>query len=142
DRTTLTSQQSLPVHPWSTTIQWEMLRLLQGLAWLYNYEAHGTLADTALALALRLATTPEQRAYLWLHRGWLAATASPARQPNPGVASCARGEFLLEVQQARAHCTAATLARALQGVEALLQGDETLARKCFTQVPTVPEAPA
>src|SRR5262249_5621669 len=35
----------------------------------------------------------------------------------------------------------APLARALQGVEALLQGDEALARTCFGQVPTVPEAP-
>jgi hypothetical protein len=138
----LTALENLPLHTWSATIQGEMLRLLQGLAWLYNYEAHGTLADTALALALRLATTPEQRAYLWLHRGWLAATASPARQPNPGVASCARGEFLLEVQQARAHCTHAPLARALQGVEALLQGDEALAWTCFVQVLTVPEVPA
>ena len=46
------------------------------------------------------------------------------------------------MQQARAHCTHAPLARALQGVEALLQGDEALALTCFGQVPTVPEAPA
>ena len=138
----LTALENLPLHTWSATIQGEMLRLLQGLAWLYNHEAHGTLADTALALALRLATTPEQLAYLWLHRGWLAATASPARQSNLGVASCARGEVLLEVQRARAHCTHAPLARALRGVEALLQGDEVLALTCFVQMPTVPEAPA
>ena len=138
----LTALENLPLHTWSATIQGEMLRLLQGLAWLYNHEAHGTLADTALALALRLATTPEQRASLWLHRGWLAAMASPACQSNPGVASCARGEVLLEVQQARSHCVNAPLARALQGVEALLQGDEALALTCFVQAPTVPEAPA
>jgi tetratricopeptide (TPR) repeat protein len=137
----LTALENLPLHTWSATVQGEMLRLLQGLAWLYNHEAYGTLADTVLALALRLATTPEQRAYLWLHRGWLAATASAVSQSNPGVASCARGEVLLEVQQARAHCTHAPLARALQGVEALLQGNEALARTCFIQVPTVPEAP-
>src|SRR5262249_29290311 len=93
------------------------------------------------ALALRLATTPEQLAYLWLHRGWLAATTSLTRQSNAGLASCARGEILLEVQQARAHCTHAPLARVLRGVEALLQGDEALALRCFVQVPTVPEAP-
>jgi tetratricopeptide (TPR) repeat protein len=138
----LTALENLPLHTWSATIQGEMLRLLQELAWLYNHEAHGTLADTALALALRLATTPEQRAYLWLHRGWLAATTSPARQANPGAASCARGVLLLEVQRARAHCTYAALARALQGVEALFQGDEALALTCFVQMATVPEAPA
>jgi tetratricopeptide (TPR) repeat protein len=138
----LTAMENLPLHTWSATIQGEMLRLLQGLAWLYNHEAHGTLADTALALALRLATTPEQLAYLWLHRGWLAATASPASQPNPAVASCARGELLLEIQRARAHCANAPLARALHGVEALLQGDEVLAQACFAQVPAVPEVPA
>src|SRR5215471_5267678 len=138
----LTALENLPLHTWSATIQGEILRLLQGLAWLYSHEAHGALADTALALALRLATTPEQLAYLWLHRGWLAATVSPACQSNPGVASCAGGEILLEVQQARAHCTHAPLARVLQGVEALLQGDEALALMCFAQVPTVPEAPA
>ena len=138
----LTALENHPLHTWSATIQGEMLRLLQGLAWLYNHEAHSTLADTALALALRLATTPEQRAALWLHRGWLAATASPGHQSHPTVASCARGEVLLEVQQVRAHCAHAPLARALQGVEALLQGDEALALTCFVQVPTVPEAPA
>jgi tetratricopeptide (TPR) repeat protein len=138
----LTALENLPLHTWSATIQGEMLRLLQGLAWLYNHEAHGTLADTALALALRLATTPEQHAYLWLHRGWLAATTSLACQANPGAVSYARGVLLLEVQRARAHCTHAALARALQGVEALLQGDEALALTCFVQVATVPEAPA
>jgi len=137
----LTALENLPLHTWSAAIQGEMLRLLQGLAWLYNHEAHGTLADTALTLALRLATTPEQRAYLWLHRGWLVATVQPARQPDLGGLPCTRGEVLLEVQQARAHCTHIPLARALQGVEALLQGDETLALTCFAQVPTVPEAP-
>jgi tetratricopeptide (TPR) repeat protein len=137
----LTALENLPLHTWSATIQGEMLRLLQGLAWLYNHEAHGTLADTALALALRLATTPEQLAYLWLHRGWFVATTSLTRQSNAGLAPCARGEILLQVQQARAHCPHAPLARALQGVEALLQGDEALALTCFVQVPTVPEAP-
>src|SRR6266581_159966 len=138
----LTALENLPLHTWSATIQGEMLRLLQGLAWLYNHEVHGTLANTALALALRLATTPEQRAALWLHRGWLAATASPARQSNLGMASCARGELLLELQQARAHCADAPLASTLQGVEALLQDNEALALRCFAQAPTVPEAPA
>ena len=137
----LTALENLPLHSWSATIQGEMLRLLQGLAWLYNHEAHGTLADTALALALRLATTPEQRAYLWLHRGWLAASVSTASQPNPDIASCTRGELLLEVQRARAHCVNAPLARALQSVEALLQGDEALALTGFTQVLTAPEVP-
>src|SRR5207253_4148763 len=46
----LTALENLPLHTWSATIQGEMLRLLQGLAWLYNHEACGTLADTALAL--------------------------------------------------------------------------------------------
>jgi tetratricopeptide (TPR) repeat protein len=137
----LTALENLPLHTWSATIQGEMLRLLQGLGWLYSHEAYGTLADTALTLALRLATTPEQRAYLWLHRGWLAATMSPAYRANPGAASCARGVLLLEVQWARAHCTHAALACALQGVEALLLGDEALALTCFVQVATVPEAP-
>jgi tetratricopeptide (TPR) repeat protein len=136
-----TALENLPLHTWSATIQGEMLRLLQGLAWLYNHEACGTLAEAALILALRLATTPAQQAHLWLHRGWLAVTAPPARQPNPGVASSTRGTLLLEVQRARAHCAQASLARALQGVEALLQGDEALALRCFAQVPTVPEAP-
>jgi tetratricopeptide (TPR) repeat protein len=138
----LTALENLPLHTWSATIQGEIWRLLQGLAWLYGPEAHGTLADTALALALRLATTPEQCAYLWLHRGWLAATTLPARQSNLGGAPWARGVLLLEVQRARAHCTQASLACTLRGVEALLQNDETLALACFVQVPTVPEAPA
>ena len=137
----LTALENLPLHTWSATIQGEMLRLLQALAWLYNHEACGTLAEAALALALRLALTPEQQAHLWLHRGWLAATAPPGRQPNPGVVCSARGALLLEVQRARAHCAQAPLARALQGVEALLQDNEALALTCFTQVPTVPEAP-
>lgn len=137
----LTALENLSLHTWSATVQGEILRLLQGLAWLYNHEAHGTLADTALALALRLATTPEQFAYLWLHRGWLTATTPPARQSNLGVAPWARGALLLEVQRARAHCTHVPLARTLRGVEALLQGDEVLALTCFVQMPTVPEAP-
>src|SRR5215470_4425549 len=107
----LTALENLPLHTWSATIQGEMLRLLQALAWLYNHEAHGTLADTALDLALRLAMTPDQRAVLWLHRGWLAATASPARQSHAAVAACTRAVLLLEVQRARAHCTQASLAR-------------------------------
>ena len=137
----LTALENLPLHTWSAVIQGEMLRLLQGLAWLYNHEAHGTLADTALALALRLATTPEQRAYLWLPVAGSQPRCLPARQSNLGGVSCARGEVLLEVQRARAHCAHVPLARALQGVEALLQGDETLALRCFGQVPAVPEAP-
>jgi tetratricopeptide (TPR) repeat protein len=138
----LTALENLPLHTWSATIQGEMLRLLQGLAWLYAHEAHGTLADTALALALRLTTTPLQRAHLWLHRGWLAATTPTASQPNTGLAALARGEILLELQQARAHCADAPLASTLQGVEALLQDNEALALRCFAQAPTVPEAPA
>ena len=35
----LTALENLPLHTWSATIQGEMLRLLQGLAWLYNHEA-------------------------------------------------------------------------------------------------------
>ena len=138
----LTALENLPLHTWSATVQGEMLRLLHGLAWLYNHEAHGTLADTALALALRLATTPEQLAYLWLYRGWLTATASPVSQSNPEGVPCAGGALLLELQRARAHCVNAPLARALQGVEALLQGDEALALTCFAQVLIVPEVPA
>jgi tetratricopeptide (TPR) repeat protein len=137
----LTALENLPLHTWSATIQGEMLRLLQGLAWLYNHEACGMLAEAALTLALRLALTPEQQAHLWLHRGWLAAIAPAGQQPGPGGVSSARGALLLEVQRARAHCAPAPLARALQGVEALLQGNEALALACFAQVPTVPGAP-
>lgn len=132
----LTALENLPLHTWSAVMQGELLRLLHGLAWLYGQVQDGTLAETALALALRLATTPEQQAPLWLYRGWLAATTAGRQDAAPP-----RAEILLGVQQARAHCADAPLAQALRGVEALLQGDETLALTCFAQVPTVPEVP-
>jgi hypothetical protein len=132
----LTALENLPLHTWSAVIQGELVRLLHGLAWLYGQAQDGTLAETALALALRLATTPEQQAPLWLHRGWLAATTA-GRQDT----ALPRVEILLGVQQARAHCADAPLAQVLRGVEALLQGDETLALACFAQVPVVPEVP-
>jgi hypothetical protein len=133
----LAALENLPLHTWSAVIQGEVLRLLHGLAWLYGPAQDDTLAETALALALRLATTPEQQAHLWLHRGWLAATTACQQDAAPR-----RAEILLGVQQARAHCADAPLAQVLRGVEALLQGDETLALTCFGQVPAVPEVPA
>lgn len=132
----LTALDNLPLHTWSAVIQGEVLRLLHGLAWLYGRTQDGTLAATALALALRLATTPAQQAHLWLHRGWLAATTASRQDTTPPLAEIVRG-----VQQARAHCADAPLAWALRGVEALLQGDEALALTCFTQIPALPEAP-
>jgi len=73
----LAALENLPLHTWSAVLQGELLRFLHGLAWLYGCAQDGTLAETALALALRLATTPEQQAHLWLHRGWLAAPDLP-----------------------------------------------------------------
>jgi hypothetical protein len=55
----------LPAHPWSAVAQGEMIQLLQGLAWLYAPTEAGALTETALTLALRLATTPEQEVVLW-----------------------------------------------------------------------------
>jgi tetratricopeptide (TPR) repeat protein len=135
----LLALENLPLHTWPAAIQGELLRLLQGLAWLYGSVQDGALVEAALALALRLATTPETQASLWLHRGWHAATR-PGQQ-DMGPASCSMAEMLLEVQRARAHGANAPLAHALQGVEALLQGDAAMARACFAQMSTVPAAP-
>jgi tetratricopeptide (TPR) repeat protein len=137
----LAALENLPWHTWSAALQGEMIQLLQGLAWLYGHSQHGTLADLALTLALRLATTPAQQACLWLHRGWLAATASPVGQPDATASSPLCVEVLLGIQRARACEASAPLTQALRGMEALLQGHETLAQACFDAVPVVPEAP-
>src|SRR5712692_1992433 len=61
----LATLADLPLQTWSAVAQGEMVQLLQGLAWLYDQTQAGALADTALTLALRLATTPEQEVVLW-----------------------------------------------------------------------------
>jgi len=60
----LAALADLPVHTWSAVAQGEMTQLLQGLAWLYVQTEAGALTETVLALALRLATTPEQEVVL------------------------------------------------------------------------------
>jgi len=134
----LTALDNLPLHTWSAALQGELLRCLHGLAWLYGHAQDGTLAEAALVLALRLATTPEQQAHLWLYYGWLAA--SRPRWP-PAASRFSTAEILLGLQHARAYCTQAPLACVLRGVEALLQGDAALAQECCTEVPTVPDVP-
>src|SRR5262249_44305520 len=83
----LATLAALPVHTWSAVAQGEMVQLLQSLAWLYDQTQAHSLADTALALALRLATTPEQEMALWCQRGWFLTLQDPAFSQQEGAST-------------------------------------------------------
>ncbi|MEE9149255.1 MAG: hypothetical protein V3U27_17880 [Candidatus Tectomicrobia bacterium] len=132
---------NLPLHTWSAVIRSEMVRSLQALAWLYTLAGDGPLTDTVLALALRLAITPEQQSTLWLQRGWYTAIRCATAQPGVVRSPSTLAMILAGVQQARAHAAETPLASALWGVEALLQEDERRSFACFATIPDVPETP-
>ena len=118
----LTALARLPLETWSALAQGELLQLLQGLAWLYDQPRYGWLADTALALALRLVTTPEQEAALWCQRGWRMMTAAPAGTQAGTAAGPSQTDILEGLRLAQARCAETALARVMHGIAALLAG--------------------
>src|SRR5215475_3285932 len=136
----LAALADLPVHTWSAVAQGEMLQLLQGLVWLYAQTEAGALTETALALALRLATTPEQEVVLWCQRAWFMAMASPAVFQD--VAVSAPVLTILEgLQAAQARCAEASLEPVVRGITALLQGQVTQASAALAHIPAMPAFP-
>jgi hypothetical protein len=136
----LAALADLPVHTWSAVAQGEMIQLLQGLAWLYMQTEAGALTETALALALRLATTPEQEVVLWCQRGWFMAMASPAVSQDAAVSAPVL--TLLEgLQAAQARCAEASLEPVVRGITALLQGQVTQASAALAHIPVMPAFP-
>jgi len=136
----LATLADLPLQTWSAVAQGEMVQLLQGLAWLYDQTQAGALADTALALALRLATTPEQEVVLWGQRGWFLALEAPALSQEEG-ASAPVVAIIEGLQAAQARCVDASLEPVVRGIEALLQGHAAQASVALAHVPVVPEFP-
>src|SRR5215510_2480884 len=136
----LAALADLPVHTWSAVAQGEMIQLLQGLAWLYASTEAGALTETALALALRLATTPEQEVVLWCQRGWWVAMGSPAVSQDAGAAAPVLA-IIEGLQAAQARCADASLEPVVRGITALLQGQGTQASATLAHVPAVPAFP-
>src|SRR5262252_5681650 len=130
----------LPVHTWSAVAQGEMLQLLQGLVWLYAQTEAGALTETALALALRLATTPEQEVVLWCQRGWFVALGSPAVFQDAAVSAPVL-TIIEGLQAAQTRCADASLEPVVRGITALLQGQVTQASAALVHVPVVPAFP-
>lgn len=130
-----------PLQTWSDALRGETLRLLQALAWLYDRAEHGPQADTALALALRFATTPEQTGSVWFYRAWLRATTAPACAPAVDGPCPAVTALLEGIRAAQEDCASTPLAEPLQGIAALLQGDEVTACDGLARLLHVPEAP-
>ena len=133
--------ENLPLHTWPVSVGGDMLRLLQRLIGRYDRAQYGTLPDLAFKVALRLSTTPMQRAVLWLQYGWLIAIQPSGSQRDAKIGVLSRAECIERVQTARAQCPHARLALALWGVEALLNGNEGVAQHAFAQVVDVPDAP-
>ena len=136
----LAALADLPVHTWSAVAQGEMIQLLQGLAWLYAQTEAGALTETALALALRLATTPEQEVVLWCQRGWFVAIGAPTVSQEAG-ASAPVLAIVEGLQAAQARCADASLEPVVRGLTALLQGQVTQASAALAPVPVVPAFP-
>ena len=136
----LAALADLPVHTWSAVAQGEMMQLLQGLAWLYAQTEAGTLTETALALALPLATTPEQEVVLWCQRGWFVAMGSPVVSQDAG-ASAPVSAIIEGLQAAQARSADASLEPLVRGITALLQGQVTQASAALAHVPVVPAFP-
>jgi len=132
----LTALADLPVHTWSVVAQGEMIQLLQGLAWLYAPTEAGALTETALALAQRLATTPEQEVVLWCQRGWCVAMGSPTVSQDAG-ASASVLAIIEGLQAAQARCADVSLAPVVRGITALLQGQVAQASAALAQMPVV-----
>src|SRR5215471_10255279 len=135
----LTALAEHPVQTWSAVVQGEMLQLLQGLAWLYEPTQYGTLADTALTLALRVATTPEQEAALWCQRGWQMVCQRAWQMAT--VSGVSQPDLRAGLQLAQAHCAETALAPVVRGLEALLAGDVAQATAAFVHLPAGPELP-
>src|SRR5499427_3322235 len=136
----LAALADLPVHTWSAVAQGEMIQLLQGLAWLYAPTEAGALTETALALALRLATTPEQEVVLWCQRGWWVAMGSPAVSQDAGAAESVLA-IIEGLQATQARCADASLEPVVRGITALLQEQVTQASAALTHVPAAPAFP-
>ncbi len=136
----LTALAALPVQTWSAVAQGEMVQLLQGLAWLEAQTEAGALSETALTLALRLATTPEQEVVLWCQRGWFVAIGSPpdSREAGASALVAAASEGL---QLALTRCADASLEPVARGIVALLQGQVAQASEILVHVPLVPAFP-
>ena len=117
-----------------------MVQLLQGLAWLYAQTEAGALTETALALALRLATTPEQEVVLWCQRGWFVAMGSPAVSQDAAVSAPVL-TIIEGLQAAQARCADASLEPVVHGITALLQGQVAQASAALAHVPAVPAFP-
>jgi tetratricopeptide (TPR) repeat protein len=136
----LTALAELPVQTWSAVAQGEMMQLLQGLAWLTGRTEAGNLSETALALALRLAITPEQEAMLWCQRAWFMAIELPVDSRQVGV-SAPVAAIIEGLQMALARCADATLEPVGRGLVALLQGQVAQASAALIDVPLVPAFP-
>jgi len=136
----LAALADLPVHTWSAVAQGEMIQFLQGLAWLYMQTEAGALTEMALALALRLATTPEQEVVLWCQRGWFMAMTSAAVSQDVGVSASVLA-IIEGLQAAQARCADASLEPVVRGITALLQGQVTQASAALAHVPVVPAFP-
>src|SRR6266446_1612847 len=136
----LATLADLPLHTWSAVAQGEMVQLLQGLAWLYAQTQARALADTALALALRLATTPEQEVVLWSQRGWFLALQAPVFSQEEG-ASAPAVAIIEALQETQARCADTSWGHVGRGIAALLQGHVAQASEAFVQVPVVAEFP-
>jgi len=136
----LAALADFPVHTWSAVAQGELVQLLRSLAWLYTPTEASALPETALALALRLATTPEQEVALWCQRGWCVAMGSPAI--SQGLAASAPVLTIIEgLQAAQARCTDTSLEPVVHGITALLQGQVAQASAALVHVPALPAGP-
>jgi tetratricopeptide (TPR) repeat protein len=136
----LAALADLPVHTWSAVARGEMVQLLQGLTWLYEPTEAGALTESALALALRLATTPEQEVVLWCQRGWFAVLGPPAVSQNT-AASMPLLALVEGLQAAQTRCADAALEPVVHGLTALLQGQIAQASEALVHVPAVPAFP-
>jgi tetratricopeptide (TPR) repeat protein len=136
----LAALTDLPVHTWSAVAQGEMIQFLQGLAWLYAQTEAGALTEMALALALRLATTPEQEVVLWCQRAWFVAMGPPAVSQNAAVSAPVL-TIIEELQTVQARCEDASLEPVVRGITALLQGQVAQASAALVHVPAVPAFP-
>ncbi|MGE3539187.1 MAG: hypothetical protein AB7N91_17370 [Candidatus Tectimicrobiota bacterium] len=136
----LTAVANLPCETWSAVVQGEMLLLLQTLASLYTAFPASGLTEQALALAARVATTPEQKAALCGQRGWLQVVGVLAAAPGEHGASTSvlLGE---ELHQAQSACQDTALAPVLGGIIALLRGETEQAISLFSELATIPEIP-
>ena len=94
----------------------------------------GALSETALALALRLATTPEQEVVLWCQRGWFVAIGSPTdSRRRERLRLSWRSSRGCRLAQAR--CADASLEPVVRGIVALLQGQVAQASAALVHVP-------